>query len=283
MGNIICTNTDEQQFSYFNDIYLGVVTALQSELDALIKISIKHETIVGPNRTYNKLYFDTNGKEFIVIAHTLNRMGISSMSITLMEILYAFPHLKYLGLIGIAAGSNSEKQNFGDILIPAKVYNYESGKYFEIKTDENPENNIMKFQSDYISFDIDADILQKITAVTNEKKILNSILESWSVSKPYILQAHIGNFACGSAVIASKKKVIQIEEAISRKYIGIDMETFALTSVNQLKQSDKTKMFIIKAISDFADSDKDDTEQEYAAITSAKLFLEVCSLILTES
>ena len=112
MGNIICTNSDEQLLSYFNDIYLGVVTALQSELNALIKIATKHETIVGPNRTYHKLYFNTNNKEFVVIAHTLNRMGISSMSITLMEILYAFPHLKYLGLIGIAAGSDSENQYF---------------------------------------------------------------------------------------------------------------------------------------------------------------------------
>lgn len=123
--------------------------------------------LLGPNRTYHKLYFNTNNKEFVVIAHTLNRMGISSMSITLMEILYAFPHLKYLGLIGIAAGSDSEKQNFGDILIPTKVYNYESGKYIEIKIDENPENNKVEFQSDYISFDVDADICQKITAVTS--------------------------------------------------------------------------------------------------------------------
>lgn len=40
-------------------------------------------------------------------------------------------------------------------------------------------------------------------------------------------------------------------------------------------------MFIIKAV--FADSDKDDSEQEFAAYTSAKLFLEVCSPPLIES
>lgn len=280
MSNIICTDTNEQLLSYFTDIDIGVVTALQSELDALIKLAVKHETIVGKKRTYYKLYFNINGKDFIVIAHTLDRMGISSMSITLMEILYGFPQLKFLCLVGIAAGSDSKKQNFGDILIPTKVYNYESGKYYEIQKDDKTENNELVFNSDYSSFDIDADILQKISAVTNDEKILDSILNGWNEVKKYKLKAHSGNFACGSAVIASIKKVKQIEAAISRKYIGIDMETFALASVNQLKHNVNPKMFIIKAITDFADSDKDDSEHEFASYTSAKIFLEVCSHVL---
>lgn len=249
-------------------------------MDALIKLSTKHETIVGEKRTYHKLTFKTNEREFTVIAHTLNSMGISSMSITLMELIYGFPQLKYLGLVGIAAGSNSKDQHFGDLLIPKTIYNYESGKYVEIKKDENPENNEIKFNSDYSSFPIDTDILQKITAVTSDQKILDKIMDSWSVSKPYKLKVHSGNFACGSAVVASKKKVKQIEDAISRKYIGIDMETFALASVNQLKHNHNPKMFIIKAITDFADSDKDDSEHEFASYTAAKVFLEVCSLVL---
>jgi nucleoside phosphorylase len=280
MSDIIRTDTNEKLLSYFTDIDIGVVTALQTELDALIKLSTKHETIVGEKRTYHKLTFKTNEKEFTVIAHTLNNMGISSMSITLMELIYGFPQLKYLALIGIAAGSSSKDQNFGDILIPKTVYNYESGKYIEIKKDGNPENNEIKFNSDYSSFPIDTDILQKITAVTSDQKILDAIMNSWSVSKSYKLKVHSGNFACGSAVIASMKKVKQIEDAISRKYIGIDMETFALASVNQLKHNHNPKMFIIKAITDFADSDKDDSEHEFASYTAAKVFLEVCSLVL---
>lgn len=157
--SIIRADSNEQLFSYFTDIDIGVVTALQTELDALINLAIKHETIVGQNRTYHKLYFTLNGKEFAVIAHTLDRMGISSMSITLMEILYGFPQLKYVALVGIAAGSDSKKQNFGDILIPTKVYNYERGKYIEISKDDDPKNNEVAFKSDYDSFDIDQSIL----------------------------------------------------------------------------------------------------------------------------
>jgi len=76
--------------------------------------------------------------------------------------------------------------------------------------------------------------------------------------------------------------VEEIEKAISRKYIGIDMEAFALAAVNQLKHNKNPKMFIIKSITDFADSDKDDSEHEFASHVAAKMFTEVCSNVLVE-
>lgn len=62
----------------------------------------------------------------------------------------------------------------------------------------------------------------------------------------------------------------------------MDMETFALASVNQLKHNEHPKMFIIKSITDFADSDKGDTEHEFASYVAAKVFLEVCSHVFVE-
>jgi nucleoside phosphorylase len=282
MSIIVSTSSNEQLLAYFTNIEIGVVTALKTELDALINLAEQHETIVGANRTYHKLWYDLNNKKFTVIAHTLDRMGISSMSITLMEILYVFPHLKFLALVGIAAGFNSTKQNFGDILIPTKVYNYESGKYTEQTIDTSPENNQVIFNSDYSSFDIDTDMLQKIQAVTGDPKIIETIQDSWHEKKPYKLQVHSGNFACGSAVIASRKKVEEIEKAVSRKYIGIDMEAYALAAVNQLKHNEYPKMFIIKSITDFADSSKNDSEHEFASFVAAKMFIEICSHVLVE-
>jgi nucleoside phosphorylase len=274
--SIVTADSNEKLFSYFTDIHIGVVTALQVELDALIGFATHHETIVGPKRTYHKLVFTFNGKEFTVIAHTLGRMGIATMSITLMEILYNFPQLKYVALIGIAAGSDSGSQNFGDVLIPEKVYNYESGKYVE-------EDDNVTFKSDYNSFDIDTAILQKISAVSSNKEIIATIQSNWRAKKDYKLKVHTGNFACGSAVIASRKKIEEIEKAVSRKYIGIDMETYALAIVNRLKHNEYPKMFIIKSISDFADSDKNDSEHEFASFVAAAFFLETCSLVLIDN
>jgi hypothetical protein len=149
------------------------------------------------------------------------------------------------------------------------------GKYAE---DPDTRNTI--FKSNYSVFNIDEDILQKISAVARDTGLLERIRQDWKNPKSYPLSAHTDNFACGSAVIASASKVKEIEDAIARKYIGLDMESYALASVNQLKFEPYPKLFIIKAISDFADVKKDDSEHEYACYTSARFFVEVCSLVL---
>ena len=56
---------DRKELSlHFDTNKIGVVTALQSELDALIKLSKNDHKIVTPSRVYHKLTFDINGKEF---------------------------------------------------------------------------------------------------------------------------------------------------------------------------------------------------------------------------
>ncbi|MEI6348740.1 MAG: hypothetical protein WCP69_12405 [Bacteroidota bacterium] len=267
---------DKKELSlHFDGNKIGVVTALQSELDALIRLAKNDHEIVTPSRVYHKLTFQENGTEFTVIGHSLNKMGMTSMTITLMEMLSDFS-LEYLALIGIAAGSDSENQDFGDLLIPTKIFNYESGKYTQDK-----EEKII-FTSDKDSHDVDTDIIQQLSVIANNQNILDSIQNAWHEKKGYKLKAHVDNFACGSSVVASKCRVAEIEKDIARKYIGIDMETYAIVAVNQLKAKVEPKMFAIKAITDFADSDKDNTAHSYASFTASKFFLEFCSRILVD-
>jgi hypothetical protein len=65
--SIVCANSNEQLVSYFTDVDIGVVTALQTELNALFNLATNHETFVGQNRTYHKLCFSINGKDFAVM------------------------------------------------------------------------------------------------------------------------------------------------------------------------------------------------------------------------
>lgn len=277
MNEIINIKSEDHFQTVFADIKIGVVTALQAELDALIKLA-KYEERISYSRTYYRLTFENNGKDFFVVAHTLGHMGIASMAISLMEIQNTFPSLDYLALIGIAAGSDSKNQDFGDILIPESVYNYESGKYIETKKMFFPKIN---FKSDKKSCAIAVDIIQKIRAVTANRSLIDRIQTNWAIQKKYKLKVHFGNIACGSAVVASKIKVKEIQDSISRKYIGIDMETFALAAINEIRAKHLPKLFIIKAISDFADNDKNDSEHEYAMYASASLFISVCAEVLT--
>lgn len=267
--------TDSKGLSlHFELTKIGVVTAIQEELDALIELADETEPIAGEYRAYHKLTFKREEGEFTVIAHTLNEMGITSMTVTLMEMITGFTSLEYIALIGIAAGSDRTEQKLGDILIPKKVYNYEAGKYKE--TDD-----CVIFQSDKLSHDVDTDLIQFLSMLGNDKNLLAQIKSNWTGEhRVDDLSAHPGNFACGSAVIASGKKIKELEKHISRKYIGIDMESFALVTVNQIKPTQKPKMFIIKSITDFADNLKDDSAHKYASYTAASFFIEVCAKIL---
>jgi nucleoside phosphorylase len=274
MTEIINVSSDEESSSHFSNIEIAVVTALQNELDALIGYSAKHQIIIGENRVYHKFFFSIEGKEFAVLGYTANKMGIPMMAISLMELTHAFPGLKYIALIGIAAGSDSSTQSFGDLLIPKIVFNYEMGKYIE------DESGLMAFRSDFSAFYIDEDIYQKIMAVANNSHIVDLVWEALPTKKDHKIKIHSGNLICGSAVIASKEKVREIERAVARKYIGIDMESYAIAAVNALKNGQFPKLFVIKAISDFADSNKDDSEQEYAKVISAGFLIHVCSNVL---
>jgi nucleoside phosphorylase len=279
MNEIINIKDTPQLLAVFADIHIGVVTALQSELDALIRLAKHHERI-SYYRTYHKLTFKHNESEFVIVAHSLGHMGIAPMAISLMETLNIFTSLKYLAVVGIAAGSDSNNQDFGDLLIPETVYNYESGKYTEVKQFFGIFPNKILFDSDKKSYDIDMDIIQKIKAVTGNQSLLDSIQNEWPQKKSYKLKTHYGNFACGSVVVASNLKIKEIEKAIARKYIGLDMETFALAAINQIRVEKIPKLFIIKAITDFADNDKGDSEHEYAKYTSSRLFIAVCGEVL---
>ena len=277
MSEIINIHTDEQLTSHFTDINIGVITALQSELDALINLADGHEKI-SYSRTYHKLKFITPTKTFYVIGHSLDQMGIAAMAVASMELINYFP-LKYLALIGIAAGAESKTQNLGDILIPTSVYNYESGKYFEESQFLSFLPNKVVFKCDFKSYDIDTDIIQKIR-VCNEENVIDQIQNQWPIKQKNKLKIHFGNFACGSAVIASDIKIKEIEKQIARKYIGLDMESFALAAISRIKTKNDPKLFVVKSITDFADKAKGDSAHEYASYTAAKYFLVICEKVI---
>ena len=85
-----------------------------------------------------------------------------------------------------------------------------------------------------------------------------------------------GTIACGSAVVANIGIVDTLIKLHARKVTGIDMESygvfFACENLNSI-----CKPICIKSICDFANSDKSDDYQKYAAYTSAnfvKYFIE---------
>ncbi len=73
--------------------------------------------------------------------------------------------------------------------------------------------------------------------------------------------------SCAS-VIADPAVVEEIA-VHARKLIGMDLETYAVYYAGRACPHPKPDVISLKSVCDFADEDKDDTFQNYAAYTSA--------------
>ena len=78
----------------------------------------------------------------------------------------------------------------------------------------------------------------------------------------------MGPLASGASVLAAKKQTEPIKMQ-HRKVIAIDMEAYAIFAAAEEAPLPQPKAFVLKSICDFADDEKDDLYQSYAAYTSA--------------
>jgi nucleoside phosphorylase len=79
--------------------------------------------------------------------------------------------------------------------------------------------------------------------------------------------------ASGAAVLQNKETVKQIVSH-NRKVIGVEMETYGVFMAARLCSDPKPVAMSMKSVCDFADKDKGDDYQRYAAYTSTRFLHE---------
>ena len=196
-----------------------------------------------------------------------SEMGMAAASNLTSKIIRYFQP-KYIIMIGIAAGIGDG--NYGDIIVPSIIWNYSSGKYIEKK--EGDEKIGIEFIPDAFSVEADVDSVE-LLKLGDYQSVLDAIQEKFQHDN-YIkydskLDIIVGPFACGSAVVANKRIVDEIIKVHSRKTIGLDMESYGMVYAAKHCNGIKPRTLCFKSISDFADREKDDKYQLYAAYTSA--------------
>lgn len=86
------------------------------------------------------------------------------------------------------------------------------------------------------------------------------------------MQAHL--LASGSAVLADSEALEDIKRQ-KRELIGIEMEVYGLYAAARAASSPRPSAFALKSVCDFADPDKKDAMQKFAAYTSASVMTEL--------
>lgn len=262
---LISCEQDTNEYDY--DI--AIICALENPEFKAIKELSKNWINIKKENTSLSFYetsFEFEQKKLKVIAVSIDKMGMVPTAVLATQIIEMF-RPKYLTMTGIAAGIKGEVE-LGDILVFNPSWDSGSGK---LKVDDNGKE---LFEIDPKQETIDSDIILNIKALSSDTQFLNKLREDWKYNTiKNVLSVHTGPVASGAAVIANESIANEIK-AQSRKLIGIEMEAYGLIYAAKHATKPKPEPLVIKSVCDFADIDKNDGFQEYAAYTSANFLYE---------
>ena len=246
---------------------VGIVTALPDpELQALLRLP--YNWVQHFSKAQNIFYYqgiialEDNNKSMIVAA-VAPQMGMPAACCLTMKIIQEF-NPEFVAMVGIAAGLKSSGANYGDVLVCDPCWDWGSGKYAV-------EEDARVFKPDPSPLRVDPLIIEQCRQIASNEAELARIKGEWPGVKPSTsLNLKIGPVATGAAVVADEEWVKNIQRS-SRKLIGIEMEAYGVYYAATHAPLPRPMFVSLKSVCDFADNEKNDKFQHYAAYTSASV------------
>lgn len=248
---------------------VAIITALGMELDAVLALDFGWNSfrLNGDPSLYHKGTFNTNQGLKTVVAASALRKGMAASAALATKLVLKF-NPKMLVMTGICAGVKG-KTNLGDVVVGAPTWDWGSGKHAE----SNEGSVIFKLSPRQI--DLNMSISTLCDEIARSAEFKKGVRSSWDKSfPPGEFMCHIGPMASGASVIANKS-VSEDIAAQNRDLIAIEMEAFAVMVASEYATSASIFSVAIKSVCDFADNEKQDGWQNYAAYTSAQFTAEL--------
>ncbi len=215
-----------------------VVSALQEELNEFYSQHSDFDKREKKEGGAFKVSLSLTGKRKIdILTYTPNKMGMPFNAASIMRIISIHQPV-YSIFIGTCAGLKTDNRKGGDVLIPFRVFSYESGKFED-----------GKFLPDYMNYET-GELLRK------EAEVLNNRIKTNLTYKVITDE----DFCSGSAVIDDKSKREEIITRSGRKVSGLDMEAYSIACLNSVLRPENKELLVVKGIMDFA-MDKEESEQ----------------------
>lgn len=259
--------TNEYKPINTNKVNTVIITAVQDEYHALDTLPICWNDIRIPNDPliYSKGEL-SSGKT--VLRVKLPEMGMSAASHVTTRIIELFEPESVV-MTGICGG-NKEEVALGDVIVAERTWDYGSGK---IKKGECGE---ITFSALPNQIGIDTILRSDIERNSN---IISNIYTDWNMKNNDNKSSSIkiGAITTGSAVVANRDVIDSVIEPQYRKVLGIDMETYGVYFACE-KSGKNIKFVSIKAVSDLADAEKDDSYHDYCSYASAKFAFDLIEL-----
>ena len=253
---------------------LAIVCALEGvEFEAVRRLPLDWEPLRLPHDETRYLSGSVQNDKgvFSVVAAAAPRMGMPASSVLASKMIHQF-RPRYIAMVGICAGRAS-KVKIGDIIVADPSWDWGSGKI-------SSKMDIPQFEPSPHQKELDGSIVSIVKDLAEDHAMMANLKhEARGKKPPFELSVHVGPLASGAAVVAHKPTFDGLLDQ-HRGLLGIDMEAYAIASAAGGRGSPRPKAVIVKAVCDYADQDKDDDYQEYAAAVSAEFLLRMARNML---
>lgn len=231
-----------------------IFCALQEERNPYVTLISGKQVIRGGIDCFD---IEIGGKKGSAIL--LPQMGLVNAAVTAGLCIDRF-RPSVVGMSGICGGFKN-RAYMGQLFVSSMVYEYQSGKWASDG-----------FQQEPYQVPTDHTTLTELKALTNTEGLISELEEGFKGKRPPDQQKpEMGVFTSGSAVIADKQYISQIE-AIHRKVNALDMEVFAVQRAAELSPH-KPPCICAKTVVDLCDEKKSNDIHLYGSYISAKFLI----------
>lgn len=247
-----------------NGVDLAIVCALaKPELEEILKLEWNWSSARPIDDTIfvHDGWFECNGAKITVAIATMPRMGMVSAALRTERII-ATLHPKMMAMTGICAGVK-ERVKMGDVLFADSAWDYQAGKRIL-------ESGMSKLSIAPDQISADQVVRSHVQQLSGDSEAMAKIWRDFGSDAIGVPAIHLGPVASGSAVLADGSELDKIRLQ-HREVIGVEMEIYGMYSAAATASAPSPKVFALKSVCDFADPEKADGAQRYAAYTSARV------------
>lgn len=257
-----------QQGEITHSVDICVVTALnEPELTAILNIDWQWEQLPADTdaTVYHRAFCKIkDGSTRTIVAARAPGMGMANAAVLATKMAIRFKP-RCLVMCGICAGEESEMR-YGDVIAANPSWDYGSGKH-------GVRDGKKIFEPHPQPLTLSTRVRGIVDRLALDNEALQKIRSGFQGNvPPTMLTVRVGPLASGAAVVADGDLVGPIREQQNRKLLGIDMEAYGVLAAAAEAPAPRPEGLVLKGVSDFASTDKDDRYRHYAAYTSARVF-----------
>ncbi len=260
------------------DYDVAFVCALaKPELEAVLGLECDWKELQRPTdpTRYWVGTFTVDGHTVKCVACHAAQMGMVATAAAVSKVSAAFrPRL--VVMTGICAGREGDIQ-LGDVVVVNISWDYGSGKFHK------KEGETLRFSPDPVQIALDPMLRKHAEALKADQIKLDQVRRDYTKQNiNSVLHVEIGAMASGAAVRADDGFFEELALA-KRKVVGVEMEAYAVYATAAEMPAPRPLPLVVKSVCDFANSEKNDNYQEYAAHTSAVCAFEIVKSYLRET